>query len=166
MITRTAFVAAAGVGLFFTLACGGSSNIDTSFLVPSVTGGGTLACPSGASEVSDFADGARVVLLAIHSDDAYAGSEADTQMPISGRVDGDLHNNDACWFGGGFVGDDGTEFYFYKAAFSLDTTAPTPTTAPAEVEPTIDGTLPLEAKSDGDGTPSPEAEPNSDDDKR
>ncbi len=120
MITRTALVAAAGVGLFFTLACGGSSSIDTSFLIPSVAGGGTTSCPSGASTISDFEDGARVVLLAIHSDDAYAGSDYESSMPISGRVDGDLHNNEGCWFGGGFVGDDGTDFYFYKAAFRAE----------------------------------------------
>lgn len=120
MITRTAFVAAAGVGLFFTLACGGSSSIDTSFLVPTGNTGGTTSCPAGASTASDYADGARMVLLAIHSDDAYAGSEYESRMPISGRVDGDLHNNDGCWYGGGFVGDDGTEFYFYKAAFRAE----------------------------------------------
>lgn len=119
MKTRIALAAAAGVGLFFTLACGGGTTIDTSFLT-TTRGGGTASCPSGASTADGFPDGARVVLLAIHSDDAYAGSEYEGQLPLAGRVDGDLHNNGDCWMGGGFVSDSGTDFYFYKGAFRAE----------------------------------------------
>ena len=119
-MTRIVLAAGAGLGLAFTLACGGTTTIDTSFLSPSIRTGGTSSCPADASTATEFADGARVVLLAIHSDDAYAGSEYESSMPLAGRVDGDLHNNDGCWFGGGFVGDDGTDFYFYKAAFRAE----------------------------------------------
>jgi hypothetical protein len=74
-------------------------------------------CPEGASTQMGFADGERATLAAIHPEDAYSGSEYEAAMPLTGTVTGDLHNNDSCWFGGGFRGDDGTEFYFYKAAF-------------------------------------------------
>ena len=40
-------------------------------------------------------------------------SEWDGQQ-LSGVVDGDLHSNDGCWYGGGFIADDGQDFYFYK----------------------------------------------------
>ncbi len=120
MNKRIALTAAAGVGLFFTLACGGSSTIDTSLFVTGARTGGTATCPSDGSTADSFADGDRVVLLSINTDDAYAGSEYESRLPMSGRVDGDLHNNGGCWFGGGFVGDDGTDFYFYKAAFKAE----------------------------------------------
>lgn len=120
MKTRLAVVAAAGIGLAFTLACSGGSNIDTSFLAPSARTGGTASCPADAATTDAFEDGARVVLLAINTDDAYAGSEYEGQLPLAGTVQDDLHNNGGCWFGGGFVADNGTDFYFYKAAFKSE----------------------------------------------
>ncbi len=121
MTTRIATAAAAGIGLFFALACGGgSTTFDTSMFTTGSTGGGTTSCPSGASTASDFADGQRVVLLALHKDDAYSGSEWEKKVPLAGKVKGDLHNNGECWFGGGFLGDEGTDFYFYKAAFRAE----------------------------------------------
>lgn len=117
MTKRYVAAAAAGVGLIFALACGGtSSTIDTSIFLSGL-GGGTTVCPADGSTQDAFADGSRAVLLAIHVDDAYAGSEWESKMPLAGKVQGDLHNNGDCWFGGGFLGDDGTDFYFYKAAF-------------------------------------------------
>jgi hypothetical protein len=117
MTSRIVVAVTAATALAFSLACGGSSTIDTSYLLSAGTGGGTASCPADASTASAFSNGDAVVLLAIHSEDAYAGSEHERNLPISGRVDGDLHNNGECWFGGGFVADDGTSFYFYKGAF-------------------------------------------------
>jgi len=119
MNTRFALAAMAGVGLAFSLACGGGSTVDTSFLLTANTGG-TTSCPGDAASTESYADGDRLILLAIHSDDAYAGSEFEGSMPMAGHVDGDLHNNGDCWFGGGFVADNGEEFYFYKAAFKTE----------------------------------------------
>lgn len=77
-------------------------------------------CPPGALiEAGTIPEGTRVVLLAMSSQDAYAGSEHESQLPINGVVSGDLHTNDRCWMGGGFIADDGTDFYFYKAAFAF-----------------------------------------------
>jgi hypothetical protein len=117
MTKRFATAAAAGIGLFFALACGGGSKIDTSVFVSSGSSGGTTSCPADAVSSGDFTDGQRVTLLAINKDDAYAGTDFEKKLPISGKVQGDLHNNGDCWYGGGFLGDDGTDFYFYKAAF-------------------------------------------------
>ena len=118
MRNRFATAVAVGIGLVFALACGGSS-IDTSmWVVP--TSGGTTVCPSDGSSGSGWSDCTRVVLLAINGDDPYAGSEWEAQIPIHGTVQGDLHNNGDCWFGGGFLADDGTDFYFYKAAFKAE----------------------------------------------
>lgn len=119
MTHRLVTISAAAIGLAFALACGGGSSVDTSFLI-GTAGGGTATCPAGAATNPDFADGTRVVLLAIHSDDAYAGSDTEKKLPVAGKVDGDLHNNGDCWFGGGFNADDGTPFYFYKAAFKAE----------------------------------------------
>lgn len=121
MFKRIATVAVVGTGLFFALACGGNP-IDTSVFVSTSgsSSGGATSCPASASTADSFADGERVVLLAIHKDDAYAGSEWEGKMPLAGKVQGDLHNNGDCWFGGGFLGDDGTDFYFYKAAFKAE----------------------------------------------
>lgn len=118
MDSRILTATAAGIGLFFALACGGSS-VDTSIFISGGvgTGGGTTSCPADASTASGFADGERVVLLAVNSDDAYAGSDVEGKLPQPGKVQGDLHNNGDCWFGGGFLADDGTDYYFYKAAF-------------------------------------------------
>src|SRR5690606_15555331 len=117
MTSRIATVAVAGIGLVFALACGGGTTVDTSMFTTMGTAGGTATCPSGATTVEDIADGTAVTLIALHKDDAYSGSEYESKMPLKGKVKGDLHNNDDCWFGGGFVSDDGTDFYFYKAAF-------------------------------------------------
>jgi len=119
MTKHFATAAVAGIGLFFALACGGGSTIDTSVFVRT-GGGGTATCPAGGSTGTGFSDGSRVVLLAIHTDDAYAGSEWEAKIPLAGKVQGDLHNNGECWFGGGFLGDDGTDFYLYKAAFKAE----------------------------------------------
>ncbi|MBW1877254.1 MAG: hypothetical protein JRI25_03605 [Deltaproteobacteria bacterium] len=119
MTKRIVTAGAAGIALIFALACGGSS-IDTSIFVSTTGGGGTTTCPASAATGESFADGARVVLLGIHTDDAYAGSEWESKMPLGGKVQGDLHNNGECWFGGGFLGDEGTDFYFYKAAFKAE----------------------------------------------
>lgn len=81
--------------------------------------GEPVECPRRAETGDTLPNGARVTLLGIHSDDAYAGSEWDGQQ-VSGVVDGDLHSNDGCWYGGGFIADSGDDFYFYKAAFRLD----------------------------------------------
>ena len=120
MITRIAVVAAAGAGILISLACGGTSNIDTSFLAPSGLGGGTTSCPADSVRESDFEDGTRMVLIAIHSDDVYAGSVTQSSMPQAGVVSGDLHVTGDCWYGGGFNADNGTEYYFYKAAFRAE----------------------------------------------
>ena len=121
MHLRIMTAAAAGIGLFFALACGGSS-VDTSIFISggAGSGGGTTSCPSDGSTGSGFTDQQRVTLLAVHSDDAYAGSEVEKRLPQSGKVQGDLHNNGDCWFGGGFLADDGTDYYFYKAAFRAE----------------------------------------------
>lgn len=120
MNSRYLLAASAGVGLLFSLACGGSATYDTAAIFSGMRTGGTATCPSNGSTADGFDDGARVVLLAINTDDAYAGSETEGNLPLAGTVDGDLHNNGGCWFGGGFSGDDGTEYYFYKAAFRAE----------------------------------------------
>ena len=63
-----------------------------------------------------------MVLLAIHSDDAYAGSETEKAIPLAGTVEEELHNNSDgdCWMGGSFKGDDGSSYYFFKAAFKAE----------------------------------------------
>ncbi len=113
--------AAAGTGLaiLFSLACGGS-DIDTAIFMADREEGGTTTCPADASTAESFEDGQRAVLLALHSDDAYAGSDVEDRLPVAGTVQGGLHNNGDCWFGGGFVGDDETDFYFYKGAFRAE----------------------------------------------
>jgi hypothetical protein len=78
-------------------------------------------CPEDAIILdSPIPAGTRVSLIAIHQDDAYAGSEYEADLPITGTVDGDLHGNDGCWAGGGFDADSGQNFYFYKAAFRFE----------------------------------------------
>lgn len=120
MNMRLASAAVAGIGLFFALACSGTASTDTFSGIGSTTSGGMTTCPSGASTQDSFADGTRVVLIGLNVDDAYAGSMWEKKIPLAGKVVGDLHNNGGCWFGGGFYGDDGTDFYFYKAAFRAE----------------------------------------------
>ncbi len=72
------------------------------------------SCPPGAA-TSGFAEGARVRVVGIHPDDAYHPTAASIIGAV-GKVSGDLHSNDGCWMGGGFTADDGTYYYFYKAA--------------------------------------------------
>ncbi len=80
-----------------------------------------VECPADAVILdSPIPDGTRVSLVAIHQDDAYAGSEYEADLPITGTVDGDLHGNEGCWAGGGFDADSGQNFYFYKAAFRFE----------------------------------------------
>lgn len=83
--------------------------------------GPSVDCPDGAvRDVTSIPEGTTVTLIAVHPDDAYSGSEHERSLPLTGIVDGDLHTNDGCWLGGGFEAENGTEFYFYKAAFRLD----------------------------------------------
>jgi hypothetical protein len=80
-----------------------------------------VECPSDALILdSPIPDGTRVSLVAIHQQDAYAGSEFEADLPITGTVDSDLHANEGCWAGGGFDADSGENFYFYKAAFRFE----------------------------------------------
>ena len=85
------------------------------------SGGQNAPCPDGAvRDVTSIPEGTTVTLIALHPDDAYSGSEHERDLPMTGIVDGDLHTNDGCWLGGGFAAENGTAFYFYKAAFRLD----------------------------------------------
>lgn len=81
--------------------------------------GGVVTCPEGAFKGEILVAGTLVNLIAIHSDDAYAGGTYESDLPISGRVDEEMHANDGCWLGGSFTADSGANFYFYKAAFEL-----------------------------------------------
>lgn len=109
--------AVTGVGLLFALACGGGSTVDTfSFAAPS-TSGGTTTCPAGAFTGQSFADGTRVKLVALHVDDAYAGSFLESSLPLTGTATPDLTNTEGCWMGGPWKDDNGDDYYFYKAAF-------------------------------------------------
>lgn len=74
-------------------------------------------CPSTATTKSSIPGGARVTLIDLHPDDAYYSMKS-TMIGLSGKVDGDLHSNDKCWMGGGFTADNGSYYYFYKAAFT------------------------------------------------
>jgi len=61
----------------------------------------------------------------IHPEDAYYDTRFSV-IGLSGTVSGDLHNNEGCWFGGGFVADEGTDFYFYMASVAPVDEGPEP----------------------------------------
>jgi len=73
------------------------------------------SCPPGAATAAGFPSGQRVKIVGVHADDAYHDKAA-ALIGTSGVVSGDLHNQGGCWYGGGVKADDGTEYYFYKAA--------------------------------------------------
>lgn len=78
------------------------------------------SCPSGALRTIEGAT--PLVLLAIHNDDAYF-NDASLSPGTVLTVDGELHKNGDCWFGGSMSNDSGGSFYFYKAAFGPITDA-------------------------------------------
>ncbi|MBW1880650.1 MAG: hypothetical protein JRJ84_20020, partial [Deltaproteobacteria bacterium] len=96
----------------------GSSNYFYQAAVEIVSGGALAdSCPPGANTAT-LSEGTRVKILAIHSEDAYH-ADAARHIGTQGKVSGDLHSNGECWMGGGLIADDGTEYYFYKAAVEV-----------------------------------------------
>jgi len=118
----------------------GSSNYFYQAAVEILSGGEVAdSCPPTASTAS-LTEGTRVKVLAIHSEDAYH-SDAARIIGIQGKVSGDLHSNGGCWMGGGFTADDGTYYYFYKAAVEVIAYTPsTPCPPGANTAPLSEGT--------------------------
>jgi hypothetical protein len=87
------------------------------------------SCPPGANTAT-LSEGTRVKVLAIHSEDAYH-SDAVRIIGTQGKVSGDLHSNGGCWMGGGLTADDGTYYYFYKAAVEVISYEAVPVTGAA-----------------------------------
>ncbi len=83
------------------------------------------SCPEGAYTGATLHEDSRVTLLSVHPDDAYHDIRQDFEGR-SGTVSGDLHNNGGCWYGGGFLRDDGTYAYFYKVALRVLSSIPEP----------------------------------------
>ncbi len=82
-------------------------------------------CPSGAWTGGNIAAGERVSVTAVHEDDAYCGYPG--VVGVTGTVAGGMQSNDGCWMGGGLYGDDGVEYYFYKASVKkVGSSAPRP----------------------------------------
>jgi hypothetical protein len=86
---------------------------------------GSPECAPGVFTGARLENGRRVKIVDIHPDDAYYDTRFSV-IGVTGAVSGDLHNNEGCWFGGGFVADDGTDFYFYRASVAtVDGAVPT-----------------------------------------
>jgi len=84
-------------------------------LAPAIGVGLPPECAPGVFTGPGIEDGRRVKIVDIHPDDAYFDTRY-SLIGVAGTVSGDLHNNGGCWYGGGFVADDGTDFYFYRAS--------------------------------------------------
>ncbi|MBW1878496.1 MAG: hypothetical protein JRJ84_09050 [Deltaproteobacteria bacterium] len=82
-------------------------------------------CAPGVFTGTGLGDGRRVKIVDIHPEDAYYDTRFSV-IGLSGTVSGDLHNNEGCWFGGGFVADEGTDFYFYMASVAPVDEGPEP----------------------------------------
>lgn len=104
------FVAVMGslVVLAVSLACGGANSS------PVITN--SSVCPALAVTVDSWPEGTRLTLIGLHPDDAYA--DRISGPPISGVTIGEMTMNGDCWMGGPFDADDGTGYYFFKAAFT------------------------------------------------
>jgi len=96
----------------------GSSNYFYQAAVEILSGGAVAStCPPGANTAT-LSEGTRVKVLAIHSEDVYH-ADAARIIGTQGKVSGDLHSNDGCWMMGGLTADDGTYYYFSKAAVEV-----------------------------------------------
>ena len=89
------------------------------------------SCPPGASTASSIPSGAAVKVIGLHPEDAYYDGSYATTVGVSGTTTDTLDNQGDCWFSGPMNGNDGSSFYFYKAALSVQggIAAEAPTTA-------------------------------------
>lgn len=95
---------------FYKVALGRGSSSSSS----SSTASSSTSCPSGA--LRSVSSGQHLKIARIHPDDAYYTSKSGIEGKAGTNTG--LSKTEDCWFGGPFIQDDGTERYFYKAAFT------------------------------------------------
>lgn len=78
------------------------------------------SCPQTAYKGGTVAEGTRVRVVAISSQDAYY-PQRDSIIGKTGKVDrmDPSGSTSDCWFGGQFHGDDGVDRYFYQVALQV-----------------------------------------------